>query len=145
MRRWHGRLVREHGQAHLDLGWSHEFWDTAFAFFQNAYHLKDWIIADRPDLATTIEATITGNPSLRYCADICNGTKHRAVDRRHRIPGHLAPIREYAPHEPTRQRLHVIGPEGPQPVLDLADDCLTTWDQFIATHLEPATETDQRT
>lgn len=134
MERWLERLLRSHSSFHLDDqdGW-HEFWDIAFAFFQNAYHLKDWIVFEHPRLKKVTEQFIASNPNLCYCADICNGTKHREVTQghRHRILGHLAGIREFAPDEPTRQRLSIIGPDGPRPVIPLAIACVDAWRVFI--------------
>ena len=131
MERWLERLLRSHSNFHLNdqEGW-HEFWDTAFAFFQNAYHLKDWIALEHPGLKNTIEQFVADNPHLRYCADICNGTKHREVTKRHHIPSHLAGIREYTPNEPTRQRLLILGPDGPKPVIPLAIACVDAWRVF---------------
>lgn len=58
--------------------------DALFHFFQDAYHLKDWLIHDdavsipRQD----IEAAITSSSDLALCADLCNGTKHRKLNPR---------------------------------------------------------------
>lgn len=136
MLRWRERLVHAHAEADLAEGWANEAWDIAFAFFQNAYHLKDWILTDRPDLKSSLETLIKTNSPLQFCADICNGTKHREVTRGHRVSSHLAGAREYAPHEPTKQRLVVIGPTGPRPVLELAEECVCAWQSYIDAHLQ---------
>lgn len=135
MLRWHARLIVVGSTCTVADGWAYDFWDTAFTFFQNAFHLKDWIKLDHPELGTTVETFVANVPALAYCADICNGTKHREVTRGNRQPGHLAAIREYAPWEPTGQRLAIIGPGGPQPVLPLAAVCVEAWRLFVADHL----------
>ena len=58
--------------------------DYAHAFFQNCYHLKDWLKNDHQFTAKSndeIEQYITDTPSLAICADICNGSKHLMLIR----------------------------------------------------------------
>lgn len=52
--------------------------DDLIHFFQDAYHLKDWLLNDpvTRQLAANIEADITADDDLSMCADLCNGTKH---------------------------------------------------------------------
>ena len=55
--------------------------DTLYHFFQDAYHLKDWIKHDtalgggRPDAEDAISRSVV----LKIGADICNGSKHLTV------------------------------------------------------------------
>ncbi|SIO60674.1 hypothetical protein SAMN05444166_6482 [Singulisphaera sp. GP187] len=53
--------------------------DDIHAFFQNCYHLKDWLKND-PAFSTRtgpeIENHINTTLELAICADICNSTKH---------------------------------------------------------------------
>jgi len=57
-----------------------EILDFTIAFFQNCYHLKDWV-----PIFENIENSVwqkkwqsftEQNESIRFCRDICNGTKH---------------------------------------------------------------------
>lgn len=133
--RWHDRLLFAQSEFMLnDQEGRHDYWDIAFAFFQNSYHLKDWIQYEFPELRSKLELLISEDPSLSYCADICNGTKHREASRNNRVPGHLIGIRQYAPRERTKQTLHILGPDGPMLVNTLAEGCLKAWRTFIATH-----------
>jgi hypothetical protein len=50
--------------------------DLLFHFFQDAYHLKDWIKNDLTTLGRDVEDFINGSTPLSLCADLCNGTKH---------------------------------------------------------------------
>jgi len=55
--------------------------DALFHFFQDAYHLKDWLRND-PSVTiagAVIERAVTVSPNLSVCADLCNGTKHRTL------------------------------------------------------------------
>jgi hypothetical protein len=50
--------------------------DALFHFFQDAYHLKDWIKNDSEVAPRGVEKWIEQMASLRLCADLCNGSKH---------------------------------------------------------------------
>ena len=58
---------------------SDNYLDEIYAFFQNCYHIKDWIKND-PQLSASVrgqvENHITQSPELRVCADLCNAQKH---------------------------------------------------------------------
>lgn len=58
--------------------------DFTIAFFQNCYHLKDWVpIFENIEDAAWQEkwqTFIEQNECIRYCRDICNGTKHLKID-----------------------------------------------------------------
>lgn len=62
---------------------SDHYQDDVYAFFQNCYHLKDWIKHDpvcahwRPN----VEDFVNGNEDLCVCADLCNATKHLSLTR----------------------------------------------------------------
>lgn len=51
--------------------------DDVYSFFQNCYHLKDWIKND-PYCAAwpCVEAYINTSQDLQLCADLCNAQKH---------------------------------------------------------------------
>lgn len=57
--------------------------DALFHFFQDGYHLKDWLINDESACITRDEAeqAVSESELLSICADLCNGTKHRALTR----------------------------------------------------------------
>jgi hypothetical protein len=53
--------------------------DALVHFFQDAYHLKDWIKNDPSLTKRDVEGLVNGSQSLRLCADLCNGTKHLSL------------------------------------------------------------------
>ena len=76
--RYYARIERMYaGQPHT--GAVEELIDDAYAFFQNCYHVKDWLKND-PNYTKhsprEIEAYVTATPALSLCADLCNGLKH---------------------------------------------------------------------
>jgi hypothetical protein len=61
-----------------------EYEDMLYAFFQNCWHLKDWIKNDPSaptPLVNFVSDTSSLPESLRLCADIANASKHLRLDR----------------------------------------------------------------
>ena len=62
-----------------------EYEDFLWAFFQNCWHLKDWIKNDGKLPATItgcVESDIRNYDSLKMCGDICNKSKHFELNRK---------------------------------------------------------------
>ena len=82
VRRWYGRFKQ------LNDGMEHPtpcdmYIDIIYAFFQNCYHLKDWLKNDpayTKHTRTQIENYVKKTQSLSICADICNGSKHLTLN-----------------------------------------------------------------
>ena len=55
--------------------------DTVFNFFVTAYHVQDYLRAERPNLAGDIDNLIA-DPDMVICRSICNQGKHLKVDRK---------------------------------------------------------------
>src|SRR5262245_46618434 len=78
MRRWYERFSK------LNSGRSHDistenYVDEIYAFFLNAYHLKDWIKNDHAlgqPVRKSVEKYVNQTNALALCADICNSLKH---------------------------------------------------------------------
>lgn len=58
-----------------------EDFDTLIAFFQNCYHLRDWLESTRPELRDDISTLFENNFEMRGCRDICHGFKHKDLKR----------------------------------------------------------------
>ena len=61
-----------------------EFQDMMWAFFQNCWHLKDWVAADPlvpREIKKAIIARAEESVLLRVCKEMCDGTKHLGKDR----------------------------------------------------------------
>lgn len=76
--RYHGRFAQLNAGIEMTMP-SENYIDDIYAFFQNCYHLKDWLKKD-PGFAkktdSEIELYVTSTLELALCADICNATKH---------------------------------------------------------------------
>jgi hypothetical protein len=118
--------------------------DDTYMFFQNCYHLKDWLKND-PTFGNVkktkqeIEDYVTNTPCLALCADICNGTKHLVLDRSPRsgdIPKHedfFLKAYEGGPRHGEVSYTLVIEHQGTKrDALSLARECVTAWKAFIS-------------
>jgi hypothetical protein len=65
---------------------SDHYVDTIYHFFQDCYHLKDWLKNDPASTsqARDVETEITNSAALSLCADLANATKHLVLTKRAR-------------------------------------------------------------
>jgi hypothetical protein len=85
MQRSYEHLVAVSRGEHPDALSSDTAHDVLYHFFQDAYHLKDWIAATMPAIRGQIEERIKDSKPLCLCADLCNGTKHLRLDPRRKL------------------------------------------------------------
>jgi hypothetical protein len=124
-----------------------EYEDMLCAFFQNCWHLKDWIKNDAAaptTLAGPIEQLCTQYQSLMLCADIANASKHLKWNRPPRLGGKVVPkimVRltdSFETGESTSQVRYVyeiaddVGKS--YDALTLARQALSDWETLITTH-----------
>jgi hypothetical protein len=121
--RWYERTVRAASEASGDVE------DFSYAFFQNCYHLREWMLLTGGASQQELEDLFAGSPGLRLCRDICNGTKHFNIDRPS-VDANFSVLREYAPSEPSSTRLLVIA-DSRYDLLELAHRCMEAWRQFV--------------
>lgn len=78
MRRWYERFS-EINQGRIHDKPTEVYLDEVYAFYQNCYHLKDWIKNDTSlssNITGGVENYINNSRQLKLCADLCNRTKH---------------------------------------------------------------------
>jgi hypothetical protein len=132
--RWHARALEalRTGDPHAD--------DYLYAFFQAAFHLKDWLANSGTVDRTTLNGLIKGSRPLGLCRDVCHGSKHFAIRSKWTDTDRLALMREYVPPpseggEPG-ERLRLIAVVGKDdsvnyfPIAELMDDCVEAWRDF---------------
>jgi hypothetical protein len=79
-RRFLDRVERPIGddQDLLDID-EHAYQDMMWAFFQNCWHVKDWLCND-PSVPSETKGAVVDlahlSPDLKMCQQLCNGTKH---------------------------------------------------------------------
>jgi hypothetical protein len=138
--RWHARF------ASLDAGQVHDrasdnYIDDIYAFFQNCYHLKDWIKNDlNVDVAArkSVETFVSGERSLSLCADVCNALKHLTLSSPPRSgEQHRIGKRDFAVDlgSPVRISLHLTieTDSGAEDAYQLASQCVSAWNTFLRT------------
>jgi len=62
-----------------------DYEDNLWSFFQNAWHLKDYIKNEDSIIQFPIEKIVESYSSLKICADIANRTKHLKLYRQNRV------------------------------------------------------------
>lgn len=129
VRRMLDRIERKQGRAVDDYG------DDIWSFFQNCWHLKDWIKNDpHVSIHGSIEDLVKKSPPLMICADLANGTKHLKFDRPPRVgakPSHWNMT--ITPGESsTVEYLIDPGTGTKQDALDLARSCVAEWERLLA-------------
>lgn len=132
----------------MDSGRAHDvssdnYVDEIYAFFQNCYHLKDWIKNDAslPDaIRRGVEGFINSEQSLRLCADVCNGLKHLELNPE-RVRSHENP--KFGKKHfnvglgvlPTISvKCEIATDTGRIDAFHLATEALESWKKFITKH-----------
>lgn len=64
--------------------------DLVLAFFQNCYHLRDWLENSGVVTSSDLQALFDSDTSLYLCRSICNGSKHFRIDNRPVFTGTFA-------------------------------------------------------
>jgi len=120
--------------------------DIVYIFFQNCYHLWEWILND-PDLSiekSVLTSFMKDNECLLICADICNGSKHLKLrsatgDESTRLKEGRGSFSIGSNGEPVFENTFKVESKGKYyDVLELAQECIGKWDEFITFHNLPA-------
>ena len=93
--RWHSRVTSLGSRDDATISPTTAF-DYLYAFFQNCYHLRDWLENDGAISDRRLQSFMTGNVELAVCRDIANGTKHFRIQSPS-IDSTPAIVREYHP------------------------------------------------
>jgi len=112
--------------------------DDVLAFFQNCYHMKEWIINDSDleirEKKRCVEDFINNSEDLRICGDLCIGSKHLTIkrprkDSETKINRHFwGGLRNY----PIQKRAFIITSDGRQyDAMNLATKCVEEWRRFF--------------
>lgn len=115
-----------------------EILDFTIAFFQNSYHLKDWIpIFENIDDSVwqnIWQTFVKKNDCIRYCRDICNGTKHLKV-KNASVDPNFSIYREYEELEGYEDGKfigwYLLAGEKRISLNQLMEDCIEAWKKLI--------------
>jgi hypothetical protein len=147
--RWH-RLVHRIGRAKTETEDTEREHDFLYAYFQNCYHLRDWLQNSGAVTPKALQEFFRLNEPMQVCRDICNGTKHWRIDHPS-VDADFSMGREYVPAAWSGRRPHVneswfiIAGKNKHDVFELADTSMALWDSFLKNNgLLPAAYEDQQ-
>lgn len=133
MSRWRERVVTAaNGEPSAD-----EF-DFLLAFFESAYHLRDWLVETGASTSVEVDGYVASHVELQLCRDIANGLKHHSL-RRASIDAEFSIVNQYVPRNQGGRRYRL--PNGEWTILAngtqyglvaLSERVLLLWNQFFA-------------
>lgn len=142
LRRWYDRVQSLKSKSEMEQLTAEDF-DTLIAFFQNCYHLRDWLESTRPELRDDISTLFENKFEMRGCRDICHGFKHKDL-KRPSLDSDFNLYREYdhfaAEADPGKKPeiYRVAFADGNDirkfNVFDFADKCVELWMNFLQDH-----------
>ena len=117
-----------------------ELEDNLWAFFQNCWHVKDWLRHD-PNISKGVKDEIwdqvKANPYLPIVADLANGSKHFATDPNLEWVGAAeAPTQVAKNADGTWTFTHIVDlPDGSRlTALELAERAMAEWQKILKAH-----------
>ena len=128
VKRWYDRASAATDQTDI-----HDF---LYAFFENAFHLRDWLIDTGAVSGKDLQAFFDSNEEMRLCRDLANSHKHYSLSSKpsQRIPPSEA--REW--NWDSSVSLVILSNGRKHDALELAARILRLWEEFAA-HLRTAT------
>jgi len=132
VQRWHGRVLNAENPE--------DRYDFLYAFFENAFHLRDWLQDTRAVSKSEMEAFFENTTEMGLCRDLANAHKHYSL----RSPSQPAPpseVHEYTPGTGNLSSdisLMILSDGTKHDAFELATRILRTWESFVAN--VPATE-----
>ncbi|SRR5229473_92593 len=112
-----------------------EYGADLWSFFQNCWHLKDWIKNDPSVPARvrrSIETLVAKPRPLMICADLANATKHLRLRNVRAGAKHSHRNLSITPGESSKVEYRIeIGRGKQQDGLELARECLSEWERIL--------------
>lgn len=144
MHRWYVKLKEiNDGRTHAED--SRHYQDVLYAFFQNCYHLKEWIEKDKyvnPQIKIQVKDFFENSEALGLAADICNATKHFELTKKTHHPFSKKTI---APRQKISMTFGTAKPiisisyklqlsDGTEfDAFQFASECIAEWEKFYVT------------
>jgi hypothetical protein len=142
VKRWYDRVLSIKSKSETERLTEYDF-DTIIAFFQNCYHLRDWLESTRVELKDDIERLFKDNFEMSACRDICHGFKHKnlktpSLDADFNLYRAYDPFTAEANPEKNPEVYNIAFADGDDirkfNVFDLADKCVELWIDFLQNH-----------
>ena len=117
--------------------------DMLISYFQNCYHLRDWLESSKSELTDDIKRLFDNSFEMRICRDICCGFKHKNLKRPlldadfnlYREYDHFA-AEAYPGKNPEIYNIAFADGDNIRKfnVFDLVDRCFSHWTDFLENH-----------
>jgi hypothetical protein len=138
VKRWQERL-KEISIGRADTRASDYYEDILYAFFQNCFHLKDWIVNSGALSKNVVEDFINSNTDMKICRDLCNGSKHLIINNPSIGKNVSIVRRDYSLSiggGPAEIKVHYSVNAGGLPLdaYSLAESCVIHWEVFLKEH-----------
>lgn len=139
---WQGQLARverwqKRADAAINAG-SADAEDFLLAFFQSAYHLRDWLLNSGATTKVNLDALMHNTPALSLCRDVANGSKHLTLNATERT-ARVGLMREYAPGTSAGFKWSLLaferradGAVDFHGINNLMSECVDTWNSFCS-------------
>lgn len=138
VKRWYRRLEEIHiGREHNRE--SDYYQDVLYSFFQNCFHLKDWLIESGVTNNKVVDKFISSEDDMKICRDLCNGSKHLVIKDPSIDPGIKVKNRAFSlslSNESPRIKVvyWIEADGGVYHAFDVATRCLVLWEEFLERH-----------
>jgi len=138
MERWY-KLFQKINDGQIHDRESDYYQDTVYAFFQNCFHLKDWLInseaIDKDDVHALF---INKEEDMQICRALCNGSKHLELTSNHIDPNtkiknkkiNLTLSNVEEPQIKVNYEIEVNGQS--YDAFELATRCMDLWRTFLS-------------
>lgn len=129
VRRWYLRVSRAEDPT--------DKYDFLYAFFENAFHLRDWLRDTGAASQQDLDSFFSANADMRLCRDLANSHKHFSL----RDPSQPAPPSEAHEYSPGIGNLDgdvsliILSDGRKHDAFELAERVLRAWEEFIASHV----------
>lgn len=139
MERWYKRIKIINAKVPKQLYYPEDE-DEILAFFQNCFHLKDWVKnGDNKKIAELeVENFVNNSLYLKICGDICIGSKHLKInypriDAQTKItPESWLPINGHVNGPIEKNRFIIKSGDNTYEAEDLASKCIAEWQNFFS-------------
>lgn len=125
MCRWHERLRNASPGDKIDF---------LYAFFENAFHLRDWLIDTGAVKSVDLDRFFAQSALMRLSRDIANAHKHYSISRPSQ-PLPFTEVREYAPfgggNLTDRESLSILSDGEKYDAFELASEIRRAWERFL--------------
>jgi hypothetical protein len=112
--------------------------DDMWSFFQNCWHLKDWIKNDQNVPASvrgSIEGKVKLSPELLICADLANATKHLQLSTPRVSAKHSHKNYKIVVGESSSIEYFIDRGDGTRiEAMALARQCVTAWEAILISY-----------